>query len=94
MKRADEFLALYNSGLTHQQIGEKFDLSRARIHIILSRHPDYKPMTRAQRLERRNQAIRQAYIDGDYTISEIAKAFSVSERTIYYVVKDCERRRI
>ena len=95
MKRADEFLALYNSGLTHQQIADMDgNPTRQRVQAILSRHPGYRPITRATRLQCRNQAIRKAYADTDLSPLEIAKAFGVSETTLFRVIKGRVTRKL
>lgn len=82
-QHANEFWRLYSKEfLTQEQIGAKFGRSRTWVNFVLRQHPDYRPISRAERTARRNQAIREAKQNTDLTGDEIAKAFGVSRKTV------------
>lgn len=86
MSRADKFLELYNDGLTQEQIGDRYDISRQMVCKVLANHPDYKTIPRSRRLIRRNQAIIDAKNIAGLGVDEIAKAFNVGVSTVYRII--------
>lgn len=88
--QTNELFALWDTGLTLQQIADKYGVSRAYIQQIVSKHPDYNPQAR---LEARNNSIKNYYLNRpEFKMVDIARIHRVSLSTAEKVCRDLPGR--
>lgn len=91
--KSNEMLEMYNSGMTLQQIGDHYEVSRQRIGEILLSNENYQPrdrrgMKRSKPLpaEKREEIVRLA-LEENLNSSEICQRVGVSIRVIAKVLQ-------
>lgn len=88
--QVNEWFALWDIGLTLQQIADKYGLSREYIRQGLANHPDYNPQAR---LEARNLSIKNYYTNRpEFKMVDIARIHQVSLSTVEKVCRDLPGR--
>jgi len=88
----EEILKLRQEGLTYAQIGQRFGVSRQRIHQIITEERARQAgiPSRGERLRKRNQGILERAQQG-HTVQEIAQEFGLAVGYTYKLLSTLKR---